>query len=53
MGYSDITALHLALARHAGFVSFHGPMLTSDLLRKTALKALADDWRGRLDAKKF
>lgn len=33
VGYSDITALHLALARHAGFVSFHGPMLTSDLLR--------------------
>ena len=26
VGYSDITALHLALARHAGFVSFHGPM---------------------------
>ena len=25
--------LPLALARHAGFVSFHGPMLTSDLLR--------------------
>lgn len=29
------------------------PADTSDLLRKTALKALADDWRGRLDAKKF
>lgn len=33
VGYSDITALHLALAREAGFVSFHGPMLASDLLR--------------------
>lgn len=25
IGYSDLTALHLALARHAGLVSFHGP----------------------------
>ncbi|MCC7005314.1 MAG: LD-carboxypeptidase [Ottowia sp.] len=33
VGYSDITALHLAIARYAGFVTFHGPMLTSDLLR--------------------
>jgi muramoyltetrapeptide carboxypeptidase len=33
VGYSDITALHLAIARYAGFVTFHGTMLTSDLLR--------------------
>lgn len=33
IGYSDITALHLALAREAGWISFHGPMLASDLLR--------------------
>lgn len=26
VGYSDITALHLALARRTGLVSFHGPM---------------------------
>jgi len=32
IGYSDITALHLALQRHAGFVTFHGPMLAQDLL---------------------
>ncbi len=25
IGYSDITALHLALRRHAGLVTFHGP----------------------------
>ena len=31
LGYSDITALHLALNRYAGFVTFHGPMLVSDL----------------------
>lgn len=32
VGYSDITALHLAITRHAGFVTFHGPMLNADLL---------------------
>ncbi|MDP4572569.1 LD-carboxypeptidase [Pseudomonas sp. LPH60] len=32
VGYSDITALHLAINRYAGFVSFHGPMLNADLL---------------------
>ena len=30
IGYSDITALHLAIQRHAGFVTFHGPMLAQD-----------------------
>ncbi|WP_178117918.1 LD-carboxypeptidase [Pseudomonas sp. R5(2019)] len=32
IGYSDITALHTAIARYAGFVTFHGAMLTSELL---------------------
>lgn len=32
IGYSDITALHLAINRYAGFVTFHGPMLEPDLL---------------------
>jgi len=32
VGYSDVTALLLALARFAGFVTFHGPMLAPDLL---------------------
>lgn len=32
IGYSDITALHLAIQRHAGFVTFHGPMLAQDLV---------------------
>jgi len=26
VGYSDITTIHLGIARHSGFVSFHGPM---------------------------
>lgn len=29
VGYSDVTTLHLALERHAGMVTFHGPMVTS------------------------
>ncbi|RON34751.1 LD-carboxypeptidase [Pseudomonas brassicacearum] len=32
IGYSDITALHSAISRYAGFVTFHGPMLNADLL---------------------
>jgi muramoyltetrapeptide carboxypeptidase len=32
IGYSDITALHLAIQRYAGFVTFHGPMLGQDFL---------------------
>lgn len=29
IGYSDITSLHLALARHADLVTFHAPMATA------------------------
>jgi muramoyltetrapeptide carboxypeptidase len=29
IGYSDITALHLAIGRHAGLVTFHGPLAGS------------------------
>jgi muramoyltetrapeptide carboxypeptidase len=29
VGYSDITCLHLALLKHAGLVSFHGPVASS------------------------
>ena len=32
VGYSDITALHVAISRYAGFVTFHGAMLNADLL---------------------
>jgi muramoyltetrapeptide carboxypeptidase len=31
LGYSDITALHLAIQRHAGLVTFHGPVASSTL----------------------
>ncbi len=30
LGYSDITALHLAIHRHAGLVTFHGPIVLSE-----------------------
>lgn len=29
LGYSDITAMHLAINRHAGLVTFHGPVMLS------------------------
>jgi muramoyltetrapeptide carboxypeptidase len=35
VGYSDITSLHSALLVKTGLVSFHGPMLNSDFIKKT------------------
>lgn len=32
VGYSDITCIHTALAKYCGFVTFHGPMVWTDLL---------------------
>jgi muramoyltetrapeptide carboxypeptidase len=34
VGYSDITSLHAAFFKHAGLISFHGPMLNSDFALK-------------------
>lgn len=31
VGYSDITALHIAINQISGLVTFHGPMATSDI----------------------
>jgi muramoyltetrapeptide carboxypeptidase len=31
LGYSDITALHLAIVKHAGLVTFHGPVASSTM----------------------
>ena len=33
VGYSDITSLHCAFLLKAGLISFHGPMLNSDLVK--------------------
>ena len=45
LGYSDITALHLAIHRHAGVVSFHGPVASSsqsDYANRHMLAVLTD-----------
>src|SRR5260370_27876805 len=34
VGYSDITSLHCALLKRANLISFHGPMLASDFVKK-------------------
>ena len=45
LGYSDITALHLAIQRHAGLVTFHGPVASSTLsdYAKSHLQAVLMD----------
>ncbi|NLV88138.1 MAG: LD-carboxypeptidase [Tissierellia bacterium] len=50
VGYSDITALHIAFNQIAGLVTFHGPMAASDMVRNFSdfskdhlLKAIMDD----------
>ncbi len=43
VGYSDVTSLHLALARRCGLVTFHGPMLTT--LAKCDAAAQSVFWR--------
>src|SRR6266436_7587911 len=45
IGYSDITAMHLAINKHAGLVTFHGPILLSrftDYTQQHFRKALFD-----------
>jgi muramoyltetrapeptide carboxypeptidase len=45
LGYSDITALHLALYRHAGLITFHGPVAMSgpsDYAREHLLAILTE-----------
>jgi len=50
LGYSDITALHLALNRKAGFITFHGPMPVTEFIlpdfadysREALLKAIME-----------
>jgi muramoyltetrapeptide carboxypeptidase len=35
IGYSDITALHLAIQQHTGLVTFHGPVAASEFPENT------------------
>ncbi|HAK73597.1 MAG TPA: LD-carboxypeptidase, partial [Sporomusaceae bacterium] len=37
VGYSDITALHLSIGQRTGLVTFHGPMVASDMGRDIPL----------------
>lgn len=51
IGYSDITALHTALQRHAGLITFHGGMLNADLLgakQEPTISSLFDQLGGKV-----
>ena len=53
VGYSDLTAVHLAISRYAGFVTFHGPMFKVDLLgdkQQPTESSLFSMLRGQLGA---
>ena len=43
-GYSDITALHLALARHGPWTTFYGPMLTRFTRKKDELTPVTEEY---------
>ncbi len=43
-GFSDITALHLALAAHGGWVSFYGPNFVRFTRRKDELTDATKEW---------
>lgn len=42
VGYSDLTAVHQAMAVRAGVAGFHGPMLNTDFFE--GLSPVIDDW---------
>jgi muramoyltetrapeptide carboxypeptidase len=42
-GYSDITALHLALARHTDWISFYGPMFLRFTRKKDELTTVTEE----------
>lgn len=43
-GFSDITGLHLALAAHAGWVTFYGPNFLRFTRRKEGLTTETEEW---------
>ncbi len=43
-GFSDITALHLALAAHAGWVTFYGPTFSRFTRRRKGLTKETEEW---------
>src|SRR3954447_16823495 len=50
-GYSDITALHLALAAHAGWVTFYGPNFLRFTRKKEELTRETEEWSHRAFAR--
>ncbi|HET8759011.1 MAG TPA: LD-carboxypeptidase [Solirubrobacteraceae bacterium] len=42
-GYSDITALHLALAKHGNWTTFYGPMFLRFIRKKDELNEVTED----------
>lgn len=47
LGYSDITYLHTAIRQRTGLVTFHGPMVASDMAESDFAK-LSYDWLQQL-----
>jgi muramoyltetrapeptide carboxypeptidase len=47
-GYSDITALHQAIRREAGFVTFHGPMVARQSSEDALHPWTAERWHAAL-----
>jgi muramoyltetrapeptide carboxypeptidase len=43
-GFSDITALHLSIAAHAGWVTFYGPNFSRFTRRKDELTKETEEW---------
>jgi muramoyltetrapeptide carboxypeptidase len=43
-GFSDITALHLALAKYKGWVSFYGPNFSRFIRKKDVLTKETEEW---------
>lgn len=53
VGFSDITALHLALYKRTGLITFHGPMLGVDMAGRMERFTEEMFWRVLTSARKF
>jgi len=55
VGYSDITALHIAINQICGFVTYHGPMAATELLQadNTTLQSLGRSIFGKKNSFKL
>jgi muramoyltetrapeptide carboxypeptidase len=53
VGYSDITAMQLAILRHAGLVTFSGPMVAADMAKGVDPFTEENFWRILTDPEPF